>query len=58
VLSNGFFNDVSRYDGEVALEGETLADRLAKGPLPLEQVLKYGIEISEGLERVSRLQVT
>lgn len=33
------------------LEGETLADRLAKGPLPLEQVLKYGIEICGGLER-------
>ena len=24
------------------LEGETLADRLMKGPLPLDQVLKYG----------------
>ena len=24
------------------LEGETLADRLEKGPLPLEQVLQYG----------------
>jgi serine/threonine protein kinase len=24
------------------LEGETLADRLAKGPLPLEQTLRYG----------------
>ena len=23
------------------LEGETLADRLAKGPLPLEQTLRY-----------------
>lgn len=32
------------------LEGETLADRLAKGPLPPEQVLNYGIEIAEGLE--------
>jgi eukaryotic-like serine/threonine-protein kinase len=29
------------------LEGETLADRLRKGPLPVEQVLKYGIEICE-----------
>jgi serine/threonine protein kinase len=36
------------------LEGETLADRLRKGPLPLEQVLKYGIEICEGLERAHR----
>src|SRR6266849_6392543 len=29
------------------LEGETLADRLRKGPLPVEQVLKYGIELCE-----------
>ncbi len=28
------------------LEGETLADRLKKGPLPLEQTLRYGIEIA------------
>src|SRR6266508_5541328 len=27
------------------LEGETLADKLAKGPLPIEQVLRYGMEI-------------
>src|ERR1035441_6975096 len=33
------------------LEGETLADRLSKGPLPLDQVLKCGIEICEGLEK-------
>jgi Tol biopolymer transport system component len=36
------------------LEGETLADRLAKGPLATEQVLKYGIEICEGLERAHK----
>src|SRR3954471_927521 len=36
------------------LEGETLADRLQKGPLPLDQVLKYGTEIAEGLERAHR----
>ena len=36
------------------LEGETLADRLRKGPLPLEQVAKYGIEICEGLEKAHR----
>ena len=36
------------------LEGETLADRLAKGPLPSEQVLKIGIEICEGLEKAHR----
>jgi eukaryotic-like serine/threonine-protein kinase len=36
------------------LEGETLADRLGKGPLPLDQVLKRGIEICEGLEKAHR----
>jgi hypothetical protein len=39
------------------LEGETLADRLAKGPMPLEQVLKYGVEICEGLEKAHKTGV-
>jgi serine/threonine protein kinase len=32
------------------LEGETLAERLKKVPLPLNQVLQYAIEISDALE--------
>jgi serine/threonine protein kinase len=36
------------------LEGETLGDRLSKGALPLKQVLKYGIDICEGLEKAHR----
>jgi eukaryotic-like serine/threonine-protein kinase len=40
------------------LEGQTLADRLAKGPLPPDQVLKYGIEICEGLEKAHKTGVT
>jgi eukaryotic-like serine/threonine-protein kinase len=36
------------------LEGETLADRLAKGPLPLADVLRYGIQIADGLDRAHR----
>jgi eukaryotic-like serine/threonine-protein kinase len=36
------------------LEGETLADRLKQGPLPLEQLLKMAIEICEGLETAHR----
>ncbi len=36
------------------LEGETLADRLRKGPMPLDQVLRFGIEICEGLETAHR----
>lgn len=39
------------------LEGETLADRLRKGPLTLDQLLKYGIEICEGLEQAHRTGV-
>ncbi len=39
------------------LEGETLAERLAKGPLPPDQVLKYGIEICEGLEKAHKTGV-
>jgi len=39
------------------LEGQTLADRLIKGPLPLEQVLKYGVEICEGLEKAHKTGV-
>lgn len=39
------------------LEGETLADRLIRGPLPLEQLIKYGIEICEGLEKAHKTGV-
>ena len=39
------------------LEGQTLADRLVKGPLPLEQMLKCGIEICEGLEKAHKTGV-
>jgi eukaryotic-like serine/threonine-protein kinase len=39
------------------LEGETLAGRLNKGPLSPDQVLKYGIEICEGLEMAHRTGV-
>ena len=40
------------------LEGETLADRLVRGPLPVEQMLKCGIEICEGLEKAHCSGVT
>lgn len=39
------------------LEGETLADRLKKGPMAPEQVLKCGIEICEGLEKAHKTGV-
>src|ERR1700758_1168762 len=36
------------------LEGETLADRLRKGPLSVDQALKVGTEICDGLEKAHR----
>src|SRR5207344_1659129 len=36
------------------LEGESLADRLGKGALPTEQVLRYGIEIADALDKAHR----
>ena len=33
------------------LDGETLADRLVRRPLPAEQVLKHAIEICEGWKK-------
>jgi eukaryotic-like serine/threonine-protein kinase len=36
------------------LEGQTLAARLERGPLPLAQVLRYGIEIADALEAAHR----
>lgn len=36
------------------LEGETLADRLAKGPLSLEQALRHAIEIVSALDTAHR----
>src|SRR5437899_1329210 len=40
------------------LEGETLAQRLLKGPLPLEHVLQYAIEIADALDKAHRKGVT
>src|SRR5664279_532092 len=36
------------------LEGETLANRLAKGPMALEQMLPIGIQIADALDRAHR----
>ena len=36
------------------LEGETLAERLKKGALPLDQVLKIGMEVAEALDKAHR----
>jgi len=36
------------------LEGEVLSDRLLQGALPFEQVLRYGIQIADALDRAHR----
>src|SRR5262245_8238682 len=36
------------------VQGETLADRLAKGPLPIDQVLTVGAQIADALDRAHR----
>jgi serine/threonine protein kinase len=51
--------DVGNQDGVDYLvmeyvEGEMLAKRLEKGPLPLEQVLKYGAQIADALDKTHR----
>jgi eukaryotic-like serine/threonine-protein kinase len=46
-------NDVEYLVMEL-LEGETLAERLAKGPLALEQTLRYGQEIADALDKAHR----
>ena len=40
------------------LEGETLAARLAKGPLPTDQVLRYSTEIADALDKAHRKGIT
>src|SRR5881397_1365863 len=51
--------DVGNQDGVEYLvmeylEGETLAERLARGPLPLEQTLRHGAQIASALEAAHR----
>ena len=55
--------DVGHQDGTdflvmEYLDGETLATRLLKGPLPLEQVLQDAIEIADALDKAHRKGVT
>ncbi len=56
-------HDIGQQDGihflvMEYLEGETLAQRLDKGPLPLDQVLRYAIEIADALDKAHRQGVT
>jgi len=52
-------HDVGHQDGidylvMECVEGETLAKRLEKGPLPLEQVLRFGGQIADALDKAHR----
>src|ERR1700692_2765227 len=56
-------HDIGHQDGTdflvmEYLEGETLAERLQKGPLPLDQVLQYAIEIADALDKAHRKGIT
>jgi len=46
--------DGVRYLVMELLEGETLAERLRRGPMPMEQVLRYAAEIATGLHAAHR----
>jgi len=55
--------DVGHQDGVAFLvmeylEGESLAERLKKGPLPLKETLKIGMEVCEALEAAHRAGLT
>jgi len=52
-------HDIGSQDGidflvMECIEGETLAGRLGKGPLPAEEVLKFGTQISDALDKAHR----
>ena len=52
-------HDIGHQDGidylvMECVEGETLAKRLEKGPLPLDQLLKLGAQIADALDKAHR----
>jgi len=52
-------HDVGTHEGTSFLvmelcEGETLAERIARGPLPPDQALRYAIEIADALDKAHR----
>ena len=56
-------HDIGQQDGidylvMEYLEGETLAARLTKGPLPTDQVLRYATEIADALDKAHRKGIT
>ena len=56
-------HDIGSQDGHgymvmEYMEGETLGARIAKGPLPLDQALKFAVQIADALDRAHRAGVT
>ena len=56
-------HDIGQQDGTdflvmEYLEGETLAARLTKGPLPTDQMLRYATEIADALDKAHRKGIT
>jgi len=56
-------HDIGRQDGVdfivmEFLDGQSLAERLEKGPLPAAQVLQYGTQIASALDKAHRNGVT
>jgi serine/threonine protein kinase len=54
--------DIGHQDGidylvMECVEGETLAKRLEKGPLPVDQVLKYRAQIADALDKAHRARI-
>src|SRR5215469_6078893 len=52
-------HDIGSQDGidylvMECVQGETLTERLQKGPLPLDQVLKFGAQIADALDKAHR----
>jgi hypothetical protein len=55
--------DIGLEDGQhylvmELLEGESLADHLQRGPLPLSQALRYGTQVAEALHAAHRQGIT
>jgi serine/threonine-protein kinase len=55
--------DIGNHDGTVFLvleylEGETLDQRLRRGPLPSNQVVQYALQIAEALDKAQREGIT
>ncbi len=56
-------HDIGNQDGTgymvmEYMEGETLSSRIAKGALPLDQALKFAVQIADALDRAHRAGVT